>query len=175
MKRLVLAVMMVAMIALVANATPPPAHGGYNAGWGMNPNAWDSQSGSFYAWGLYDPLGGGGGAPWVVSWLPEVYITSATSSGAGFSAPSGLSENLSMTWESRACWKSRSIASGLLIRILSTDGIPSLISDTMGAYSASMTSTLGRQSFTRNSTSSACHQQLIGTAMAPAFWVPKWV
>jgi hypothetical protein len=60
-----------------AALNPPPAQGGYNAGWGMNPTNWQSVGGSFSAWGLYDPLGGGGGAPWVVGWLPTQYINYA--------------------------------------------------------------------------------------------------
>ncbi len=79
MKRLVLALMLVAMVVLVANAlTPPPSNGGYNAGWGMNPTNWNAVSGSFSAWGLYDPLYGGAGAAWVVGWGPApTYITYA--------------------------------------------------------------------------------------------------
>jgi hypothetical protein len=47
---------------------PPPAHGVYQGGWGMNPTNWDAASGSFSAWGLYDPLHGGDGDAWVVDW-----------------------------------------------------------------------------------------------------------
>ena len=78
MKHLILAVMMIAMLAMVANAAalyPPPANGAYGPGWGMNPTDWQTTTGSFSSWGLYDPLGGGGGDPWVVEWLPSiVYI-----------------------------------------------------------------------------------------------------
>jgi hypothetical protein len=68
MKHLILAVMMIAMLALVANATAPPAHGVYQAGWGMNPNTWQTTTGSFSAWGLYAPSLGSGGSGWVVDW-----------------------------------------------------------------------------------------------------------
>jgi hypothetical protein len=54
---------------------PPPAHGAYGAGWGMNPTNWSETSGSFYAWGLYDPLHDPqGGDAWVVGWDPVTYI-----------------------------------------------------------------------------------------------------
>ena len=77
MKHVIIAVMMVAMLALVANATPPPAHGGYLGGWGMNPTNWQTATGSFSAWGIYDgtPSGGSG---WVVGYdgsMNPLYIT----------------------------------------------------------------------------------------------------
>jgi hypothetical protein len=72
------AAFLVAILALVwagaAWSTPPPAQGGYQAGWGMNPTNWQKTSGSFSAWGLYDPEGAGGGAGWVVGWNPTEYI-----------------------------------------------------------------------------------------------------
>ncbi len=73
MKFLLAALVAVCLVA-TAWAVPPPANGGYGAGWGMNPTNWNSYTGSFYAWGLYDPLGGGGGGPWVVGWNPTTYI-----------------------------------------------------------------------------------------------------
>lgn len=54
MKKLVLALIVVAMVVLVANAAPPPDHG-YGGGWGTDPTTWADSSGSFYAWGLWDP------------------------------------------------------------------------------------------------------------------------
>jgi len=84
LKRIFFLTILIAAIVLAgtafgqrASAYPPPANGGYNAGWGMNPTNWQTATGTFSAWGLYDPLGGGGGAPWVVTWLPETYITYA--------------------------------------------------------------------------------------------------
>lgn len=69
MKHVILALMMVAMLALVANATPPPAHGGYQAGWGMNPTNWDSVSGDYNSGlALYDPDALSGGLGWLVGW-----------------------------------------------------------------------------------------------------------
>jgi len=70
-------VLLLAAQAQAAALNPPPANGAYGAGWGMNPTNWQTTTGSFYAWGLYDPLGGGGGAPWVVGWNPTTYITYA--------------------------------------------------------------------------------------------------
>jgi hypothetical protein len=68
MKRYFIAsMMMIAVLALVVNATPPPANGGYLPGWGMNPTNWNNYSGSFTAWGIYDPLVGGGNG-WVVGY-----------------------------------------------------------------------------------------------------------
>ena len=78
MKRRLFAILItLAFAEVTANATPPPAQGGYQAGWGMNPTNWQSQSGSFSAWGLYDPNHTGGGASWVVGWNPTTYITYA--------------------------------------------------------------------------------------------------
>lgn len=66
------AAFLVAILALVwagaAWSTPPPAQGGYQAGWGMNPTNWQKTTGSFSAWGIYDPVGGSGGDPWVVDY-----------------------------------------------------------------------------------------------------------
>lgn len=82
MKRLILALMLVAMIAFMANAQSlpvPPAHGGYAAGWGMNPTNWDTAYGSYNSGlGLYDPgalMGGGGWYVWSAS--PPGYIVYA--------------------------------------------------------------------------------------------------
>jgi len=80
MKRLVLALMMVAMVVLVANATAPPAPpwGAGHEGWGMTWYNWDNVSGTFSSWGLYDPLyPPQQGAAWVVGWNPTAYITYA--------------------------------------------------------------------------------------------------
>ena len=76
---LLLVILAVTVPALVfAQALyPPPANGGYQPGWGMNPTNWQAVSGSFSAWGLYDPLYVGGGDAWVVDWtdpLNVVYI-----------------------------------------------------------------------------------------------------
>ncbi|MBD3233000.1 MAG: hypothetical protein GF315_04685 [candidate division Zixibacteria bacterium] len=67
-KILILLIGIFLIIPMTANATPPPAHGAYQGGWGMNPNNWQTTTGSFSAWGLYDPDGGGGGAGWIVDW-----------------------------------------------------------------------------------------------------------
>ncbi len=78
MSRRILATFLVlALVAVTANAIPPPAHGGYQAGWGMNPTIWQETTGSFAAWGLYNPNYTGGGAAWVVGWNPTTYITYA--------------------------------------------------------------------------------------------------
>ena len=78
MKHLILAVMMIAMLALVANATPPPAppFGAGGADWGMTWYDWDNHTGSWSSGpALYDPnapaLAGSG---WVVAWNPTTYI-----------------------------------------------------------------------------------------------------
>lgn len=75
-KLLVLLVPLLIMpMAAPVYATPPPAHGGYSGGWGMNPTDWDSLTGGYNSGlALYDPLGAGGGAGWVVTWNPENYI-----------------------------------------------------------------------------------------------------
>lgn len=58
-----------AIPALAAAANPPPAYGGYNAGWGMNPNNWQTTTGSFNSGTvIYDPLGPLGGNSWVVGY-----------------------------------------------------------------------------------------------------------
>ena len=55
--------------AWAAALNPPPAYGGYQAGWGMNPNDWDNHTGSFSAWGLWNPVASGPqGADWVVGY-----------------------------------------------------------------------------------------------------------
>lgn len=59
-----LAVLMMAPITVLAD--PPPAHGIYAAGWAMNPTNWNSYTGSYSSWGLYDPNYVGGGDSWVV-------------------------------------------------------------------------------------------------------------
>ncbi len=64
-----LSVTVMIIAATVAKALPPPAHGGYQEGWGMNPNNWEEQSGTFSFWGLYDPLyPPQQSAAWVVDW-----------------------------------------------------------------------------------------------------------
>ena len=67
MKYVIAALLAVCLVGAVY-AVPPPANDGYLGGWGMNPTNWQTTTGSFSAWGIYDPLGGGGGAPWVVSY-----------------------------------------------------------------------------------------------------------
>lgn len=63
------------LAAMAAQAVPPPAHGSYPGGWGMNNTNWETQSGLFTAWGLYDPLyPPQQGAAWVVGWDPLTYI-----------------------------------------------------------------------------------------------------
>ncbi len=50
-------------------ADEPPAHGGYQAGWGMNPNNWQTATGCYNSGiGIYDPHHGGGGGSWVVGY-----------------------------------------------------------------------------------------------------------
>jgi len=64
-----------AMPVTSAIATPPPAHGGYLAGWGMNPGNWTATTGSWNSgFSLYNPNGPGpgGGDNWVVDWLPSI-------------------------------------------------------------------------------------------------------
>jgi hypothetical protein len=78
MKHLILAVMMIAMLALVANAQvpEPPANGTYSGGWGMNPNDWETTTGSYNSGiALYklDPAHPAGNG-WLVGWDPLVYI-----------------------------------------------------------------------------------------------------
>ena len=75
--RLFASILILTSVAVMANATPPPAHGGYQSGWGMNPTNWENESGSFSAMGLYDPNYTGGGASWVVGWNPTAYINYA--------------------------------------------------------------------------------------------------
>ncbi len=82
MRYLIAAIMVVCMMAFMAQATPPPAHGGYQAGWGMQPFTWDAVGGSWSAWGLYDYQNGpdpnSGGDDWVVDWTDPnspVYIS----------------------------------------------------------------------------------------------------
>lgn len=71
-KKMLIALLVLA-IPMMAFAIPPPPHGGYNGGWGMNPTMWNAVSGSFYAWGLYDPNFTGCDG-WVVNWDPMEYI-----------------------------------------------------------------------------------------------------
>jgi hypothetical protein len=72
MKRLVLALMLVAALAFVANATEPPAppagYGTYLPGWGMTNFNWQDYSGSFSSLGVYDPNYLGFGDSWVVGY-----------------------------------------------------------------------------------------------------------
>jgi hypothetical protein len=74
LRKIVITLLALTLPALVfaQAANPPPAHGIYGAGWGMNPTNWNAVSGSFSAWGLYDPLYVGGGDAWVVSWDPSI-------------------------------------------------------------------------------------------------------
>lgn len=78
MSRCLALLTMLAFAAITANATPPPDHGGYQAGWGMNPTNWDSTSGSWSSsLSLYDPNSGMGGGGWMVGWNPPAYINYA--------------------------------------------------------------------------------------------------
>ncbi len=55
-------------------ANPPPAYGGYEAGWGMNPTNWEQAGGSFTSGLLlYDPTGASPG--WVCGWNPVQALT----------------------------------------------------------------------------------------------------
>jgi len=51
-------------------ADEPPAHGDHHAGWGMNPNPWETATGCFNSGlAIYDPDAGlGGGNNWVVDY-----------------------------------------------------------------------------------------------------------
>lgn len=69
---IVLVALTIPALVFAQSLYPPPAQGGYQAGWGMNPTNWQAVSGSFSAWGLYDPLYVGGGDAWVVSWDPSI-------------------------------------------------------------------------------------------------------
>lgn len=77
MKYLIVSIVLISLMAFPALATAPPANGAYVGGWGMNPTNWQTATGSFSAWGLYDPAGGGGGAGWIVGWSPITYISYA--------------------------------------------------------------------------------------------------
>jgi hypothetical protein len=77
MKYLIASIMAICLVAFAAQATPPPAYGGYGPGWGMEPFTWQTTSGTFSSWGLYDPNYVGGGDAWVVAWNPTTYITYA--------------------------------------------------------------------------------------------------
>jgi hypothetical protein len=74
---LLVAIIPVLVFAQIQSNFPPPPHGSYGGGWGMNPTNWFEATGSFYAWGLYDPLHDPlGGDAWVVDWstTPVTYI-----------------------------------------------------------------------------------------------------
>jgi hypothetical protein len=79
LKRIFLLTVLITVIAFAGTAfaqTVPPAHGGYSAGWGLNPNNWNNYTGSYNSGlALYDPLGAGAGAGWNVfpSGNPIVY------------------------------------------------------------------------------------------------------
>ena len=67
-----------------AFASDPPAYGGYQAGWGMNPNNWTTTTGSWASgFAIYDWGGGpntsSGGDDWVVGYSGNtpIYITYA--------------------------------------------------------------------------------------------------
>jgi len=82
MKYTLIALVAVLCLATFAMAIPPPANDGYAAGWGMNPTRWQTATGTFSAWGIYDPLFNNppnGGAPWVIGYngVMPVYITYA--------------------------------------------------------------------------------------------------
>jgi len=63
MKKLILVVTLLAIALSPALAIPPPAHGTYLGGWGMNPTNWDAQSGAFNAEGIWVP-----GQNWAVDY-----------------------------------------------------------------------------------------------------------
>ncbi len=44
------------LIAGPALAGPPPAYGGYPAGWGNNPTEWQRSFGTCYKWALFSPI-----------------------------------------------------------------------------------------------------------------------
>ena len=70
-------VLTIPVLVFAVSNYPPPAQGGYQGGWGMNPTNWEASSGSFSAWGLYNPSYVGGGDAWIVDWtdpLNPVYI-----------------------------------------------------------------------------------------------------
>jgi hypothetical protein len=70
LRKLIIGSILLLFLAIPALAqTPPPAHGGHLAGWGMNPNDWDNHTGSFNSGTvIYDPLYLGGGLSWVVGY-----------------------------------------------------------------------------------------------------------
>jgi len=81
MKYLIASIMAVCLIAFAAQATGttplPPAYGGYNEGWGMNPTNCTSYTGQWSSGlMLFDPnLPYGGGGSWVVGWgTPLTYV-----------------------------------------------------------------------------------------------------
>ncbi len=76
-RKLLVLIGVLLFLTFQAEATPPPAQGGYLPGWGMNPTNWQQSTGSFSAWGLYDPNYTGGGEAWVVGWNPTSYISYA--------------------------------------------------------------------------------------------------
>lgn len=64
-----LAAMVAFALAGAAWAVPPPSNGGYLPGWGMNPNDWQTTSGSFNSGPvIYDPAYVGGGLSWVAGY-----------------------------------------------------------------------------------------------------------
>jgi hypothetical protein len=73
MKRLILALMLVAVFALAAMADGPPAYGPYQAGWGMTNFNWETASGNFSSFGVYDPNYIGFGDAWVVGYDPITF------------------------------------------------------------------------------------------------------
>jgi hypothetical protein len=105
--------------------------------------------------------------------VPDVYMSDAVSTGDGGSTPGGSEDWASITAGRYVCGWSSSTGEAEFTRSCSTVGVESAISSAMGTYSGSTTSTFDRESFTRNSTSAACHQQLMGPAMAPIFWAPS--
>jgi hypothetical protein len=80
LKKLIIGSILLLFLTIPAQATAPPANGGYSAGWGMNPTNWNNHSGSWSSgFALYEPTGGGGfgGAGWLVGWNPYVYVNYA--------------------------------------------------------------------------------------------------
>lgn len=68
MKNILLFAIMLAIVpATSVVASDPPAHGSYNAGWGMNPGNWDATTGGWSS-GLSLYSGSGGGQGWYNNW-----------------------------------------------------------------------------------------------------------
>lgn len=63
----------VVVMTIVANAIPPPPHGGYPGEWGLNPNNWSTATGSYASqFALRDPLAIGADQYWIIGWGPPL-------------------------------------------------------------------------------------------------------